>query len=87
MSIRIEDELKNDFLVYAKCVNEARSFPDARDGLKPSQRAALWEMYDKNYSFSKPHVKSAKITGGIIANWWPHGDMGAYQTLVRMSQP
>ena len=85
--INIIDELHNDFLIYAKEVNESRAFPDARDGLKPSQRACLWEMYSKGYTSNKPHVKSAKVTGGVIGNWHPHGDGSAYEALVRMSQP
>lgn len=83
--IKIEDELKQDFLVYAKEVNNNRAFADARDGLKISQRAVLWEMYDKKYFSNKPHVKSAKVDGGVIANWHPHGS--EYTTIVRMSQP
>ena len=66
MSIKIENELKTDFLVYAKEVNQNRSFPDAKDGLKPALRAALYTMYRKGFSSDKPHVKSAKITGAII---------------------
>lgn len=85
--IDILDELKTDFLVYATEVNTNRAFPDAVDGLKVSQRAVLWEMFIKNYNSSKPHVKSAKVTGGVIASWHPHSDAGAYETLVRMSQP
>lgn len=85
--ISINDELKNNFFIYASCVNNERSFPDARDGLKPSQRAVLWEMFSKNYKSHKPHVKSAKVAGGVIASWWPHGDSSSYEALVRMSQP
>ena len=84
MGINILDELKNDFIVYAQEVNNNRAFPDARDGLKVSQRAVLWEMFDKKYSSNKPHVKSAKVDGGVIANWHPHGS--EYSTIVRMSQ-
>lgn len=84
--IKVNDELKNDFLVYAKEVNENRAFPDAIDGLKPVQRAALWEMFIKGYSSNKPHVKSAKVTGGTIATWHPHGDASVYDAIVRMSQ-
>ena len=85
MSINILDELKTDFLVYAQEVNNNRAFPDVRDGLKISQRAVLWEMFDKKYTSNKPHVKSAKVDGGVIANWHPHGS--EYTTIVRMSQP
>lgn len=86
MSISIINELKKDFEVYAEEVNNQRAFPDVRDGLKPGQRAALWEMYTKGYSSTKPHVKSAKVSGGTIAMWWPHGDVGVYDSICRMSQ-
>jgi len=82
--INIEDELKQDFLIYAQEVNNNRSFCDVRDGLKISQRAILWEMFEKKYTSTKPHVKSAKVDGGVIANWHPHGS--EYSTIVRMSQ-
>lgn len=84
MAIRTIDEIHNDFMVYAKEVNEERAFPDVRDGLKPSQRASLWEMYESGYTSNKPHVKSAKVDGGIIARWHPHGS--EYSTFARMSQ-
>ena len=50
MLINILDELKQDFLVYAQEVNTNRSFCDARDGLKPSQRAALYTMFRKGFT-------------------------------------
>ena len=86
-NIDICDELHQNFIDFAYEANSQRAFPDARDGLKPGQRACLWEMYNKGYSSNKPHVKSAKISGGVIANWWPHGDVAIYETFARMSQP
>lgn len=44
-------------------------------------------MYTKGYSSKKPHVKSAKVDGGVAANWWPHGTQAIYETFVHMSQP
>lgn len=85
--ININQELHQNFLDFSYEANSQRAFADARDGLKPGQRACLWEMYDKKYSSNKPHVKSAKISGGVIANWWPHGDAAIYDTFARMSQP
>ena len=35
MGILTKDEIHNDFMIYAKEVNENRAFPDVRDGLKP----------------------------------------------------
>ena len=85
--INILDEMKQDFLIYAAEVNNNRSFCDARDGLKPAQRAALYTMFNKGFTADKPHVKSAKVSGAIIGELWPHSDASAYETFVRMSQP
>ena len=86
-NIDICKELHQNFIDFAVEANTQRAFPDARDGLKPGQRACLWEMYSKGYLSNKPHVKSAKISGGVIASWWPHGNVAIYETFARMSQP
>ena len=85
--IDICDELKQNFIDFAYEANSQRAFPDARDGLKPGQRACLWEFFTKGFTSNKPHVKSAKVSGGVIASWWPHGDVAIYETFARMSQP
>ena len=86
-NIDLTKELSQNFIDFSHEANCQRAFADARDGLKPGQRACLWEMFVKGYSSSKPHVKSAKISGGTIATWWPHGDTAIYDTFARMSQP
>ena len=85
-NIDLVNELSQNFIDFSHEANCQRAFADARDGLKPGQRACLWEMFVKGYSSSKPHVKSAKISGGTIATWWPHGDTAIYNTFARMSQ-
>jgi DNA gyrase subunit A len=80
-------ELHQNAVDFAYEANSQRAFADARDGLKPGQRACLWEMYIKGYLSNKPHVKSAKIDGGVAASWWPHGTTAIYETFARMSQP
>ena len=84
--VDIIDELSQNFIDFAYEANSERAFPDVRDGLKPGQRACLWEFYTKGYTSNKPHVKSAKVSGGVIASWWPHGDVAIYDTFTRMSQ-
>ena len=86
MSIDICKELHQNAIDFAYESNSQRAFADARDGLKPGQRACLWEMYNKGYFSNKPHVKSAKIDGGVAASWWPHGTTAIYETFARMSQ-
>lgn len=85
--INICEELSYNFLDSSYETNCRRAFPDIRDGLKDGQRACLWEMYTKKYTSKKPHVKSAKISGGVAALWWPHGTTAIYETFARMSQP
>lgn len=87
MGVNVLDELHDNFVDYAYEVNSQRAFPSVVDGLKPGQRACLWEFFVKGYSSNKPHVKSAKASGGVIGSWWPHGDTAIYETFARMSQP
>ena len=68
--VSVIDEIKQNFLDSSLEVNCNRAFPDVRDGLKSGQRACLWEMYIKKYTSKKPHVKSAKVSGGVIADLW-----------------
>lgn len=86
-SIDVIQEVSQNFIDFSYDTNTNRAFPDARDGLKAGQRCILWEMYTKGYSSKKPHVKSAKVDGGVAANWWPHGTQAIYETFVHMSQP
>lgn len=80
-------EIQQNFIDSSYDVNAHRAFPNVKDGLKDGQRACLWEMWTKKYTSNKPHVKSAKIDGGVAALWWPHGTTALYETFARMSQP
>lgn len=82
----IEDELKESYLTYAMSVIVSRALPDARDGLKPSQRRILISMNDLNLNPRSKHRKCAKIVGECMGNYHPHGDQAIYSTLVRMAQ-
>jgi len=84
--IDIEKELKQSYLDYAMSVIVGRALPDARDGLKPVHRRALYAMHVLNNDFGRPHKKSARIVGDIIGKYHPHGDSAAYETIVRMAQ-
>lgn len=86
-TIDILDEIGHNFIDYAAEANLNRAFPDARDGLKPGMRCIIWDMYKKGFSSSKPHVKSAKVSGSVVASYWPHGTQAIYETFVHMSQP
>jgi DNA gyrase subunit A len=86
LDMPIEDELKDSYLTYAMSVIVSRALPDARDGLKPSQRRILVAMNDLNLSPGASRVKCAKISGDTSGNYHPHGESVIYPTLVRMAQ-
>ncbi len=85
--LNIEAELKESYLSYAMSVIVSRALPDARDGLKPSQRRILVAMNDlKLGGANADRVKCAKISGDTSGNYHPHGEAVIYPTLVRMAQ-
>ncbi|MBI4616785.1 MAG: DNA gyrase subunit A [Planctomycetes bacterium] len=83
----IEEEVKESYLTYAMSVIVSRALPDARDGLKPSQRRILIAMNDLNLGPTAKHRKSAKVCGDTSGNYHPHGEGVVYPTLVRLAQP
>src|SRR5262245_8213583 len=82
----VEDEMKDSYLRYSMSVIIARALPDARDGLKPSQRRILYAMRQLNLSPGGKHRKCAKISGDTSGDYHPHGEQVIYPTLVRMAQ-
>jgi DNA gyrase subunit A len=82
----VEDEMKDSYLRYSMSVIISRALPDARDGLKPSQRRILYAMRLLNLSPNGKHRKCAKISGDTSGDYHPHGEMVIYPTLVRMAQ-
>ncbi len=86
--INVADEMSKSFLDYSMSVIISRALPDARDGLKPSQRRLLYAMYnDLSLGPSKAHLKCARIVGDTMGKYHPHGDGAIYPTLVNMAQP
>ena len=83
----IVEEMQDSYLRYAMSVIVARALPDARDGLKPSQRRILTAMNDLKLGPRSAHRKCAKISGDTTGNYHPHGDAVVYPTMVRLAQP
>ena len=79
-------ELGTNFIEYAVAVNTDRAIPDATSGLKPVARRILWSSFESGRTFSKPHVKAARIVGDVMGAYHPHGDTSIYGALVRLSQ-
>ena len=84
--INLEEELKESYLNYAMHVIVGRALPDARDGLKPVHRRILYAMHVMNNDWNKPPKKSMRIVGDVTGKYHPHGDVAAYETIVRMGQ-
>lgn len=82
----VEDEVKDSYLRYSMSVIISRALPDARDGLKPSQRRVLFAMRQLNLTPGAKHRKCAKICGDTSGDYHPHGEQVIYPTLVRMAQ-
>src|SRR5688572_12936973 len=68
-NINVADEIKNSFLDYSMSVIISRALPDARDGLKPSQRRILFAMHDLSLFPNRQHRKCAKICGDTSGNY------------------
>ncbi len=85
--INVAEEVSRSFLDYSMSVIISRALPDARDGLKPSQRRILFAMHDLSLFPNRQHRKCAKICGDTSGNYHPHGEAVIYPTLVHMAQP
>ncbi len=84
--VNISEEMKTSFLDYSMSVIVSRALPDARDGLKPSQRRILFVMHELGLTPGRPFRKCAKIAGDTSGNYHPHGEAVIYPTLVHMAQ-
>ena len=84
--INVAEEVSRSFLDYSMSVIISRALPDARDGLKPSQRRILYAMHDLSLFPNRQHRKCAKICGDTSGNYHPHGEAVIYPTLVHMAQ-
>ncbi|MBQ6575474.1 MAG: DNA topoisomerase, partial [Lachnospiraceae bacterium] len=80
------DVMQKSYIDYAMSVIISRALPDVRDGLKPVQRRTLYDMYELNNRYDRPHLKSARIVGDTMGKYHPHGDSSIYDCLVVMSQ-
>ncbi len=74
------------YLTYALSTIMHRALPDARDGLKPVHRRILYAMRELRLSSAGGFRKSAKISGDVMGNYHPHGDMAIYDAMARLAQ-
>ena len=72
--VDVAEEMSKSFLDYSMSVIISRALPDARDGLKPSQRRILFAMHELGVYPKHKHMKCAKICGDTSGNYHPHGE-------------
>ncbi|MCQ2085952.1 MAG: DNA gyrase subunit A [archaeon] len=83
----IETEMSRSYIDYSMSVIIGRALPDARDGLKPVHRRILYAMNELGVPYNRPYKKSARIVGEVLGKYHPHGDVAAYDAMVRLAQP
>src|SRR5512143_4219985 len=86
-AVDLSEAAEQRYLAYALSVITMRALPDVRDGLKPVQRRILYAMYQnlRLTAGTKPR-KSAAVVGEVLGKYHPHGDLAAYEAMVRMAQ-
>jgi DNA gyrase subunit A len=78
--------MQQAYIDYSMSVIVGRALPDARDGLKPSNRRVLYAMRQIGLLHNRSYSKCAKVVGEVLGKYHPHGDASVYDTLVRMAQ-
>lgn len=82
----IERFASDSMAEYAREVIMNRAIPDARDGLKPVQRAIMWQAVLSKLSPTARHVKVSKLSGLVLGNFHPHGSDSIDGSIVKLSQ-
>src|SRR6185295_7019276 len=86
-AIDLSEAAEERYLAYALSVITSRALPDVRDGLKPVQRRILYAMYQNlRLTAGTKARKSAAVVGEVLGKYHPHGDVAAYEAMVRMAQ-
>ena len=86
LPVDIVREMKDSYIDYAMSVIVSRALPDVRDGLKPVHRRLLYSMNELGLNSSAKFRKSALVVGDVLGKYHPHGDVAAYDALVRLTQ-
>lgn len=84
--LTLGDYAERAYLDYAVSVVKGRALPEVCDGQKPVQRRILFAMNEMGLGPSAKPVKSARVVGDVLGKFHPHGDLAAYDALVRMAQ-
>lgn len=83
----MEQVLEESFLDYSAFVVQRRSTPDARDGMKFTQRQILHAQYQDKLDCKHPRKKSQKSVAAAMSFSYVHGDSACYGQITRMGNP
>lgn len=83
MTFSTSEYIRRTSREYALYVNDFRSIPSSRDGLKMAQRIALWLMRD----VSAPMTTMAFVGRMIESKLYVHGDASAAEMVSMMAAP
>ena len=82
-NVNLDDEFAESFISYSIMTILDRAIPQI-DGMKPSQRRVLYDMYTLKLFPEGSYKKCARVTGDTIGRFHPHGDTGVYSALTHM---
>lgn len=82
-NVNLDDEFAESFISYSIMTILDRAIPQI-DGMKPSQRRTLYDMYSLGLKPEGSYKKCARVTGDTIGRFHPHGDGSIYGALVNM---
>src|ERR1700747_1695354 len=86
-NVALHEAAQSKYLNYALSVITSRALPDVRDGLKPVQRRILYTMFHELHLHPEGRpAKCARIDGEVTGKYHPHGNIPAYEALVRLAQ-
>lgn len=73
VNIDFADQVRENFIDYARKVIIDRAIPDVYTGMKPVQQRILQSMLALGLLHDKPYKKSARVAGDVIGRLNPHG--------------
>lgn len=85
INISMDEFSRNNYERYGLAVLENRAIPDYRDGLNPVNRRVLWSAHTLGFGHKSKLSKAARIVGDVIGRYHPHGDLAAYEAMVKMT--
>lgn len=84
--MELKDKAVEAISIYAPNKNVYRHIPFMNDGLLPSERRALYSMYNDIKAYPWSNYKKMGLAIGATMTRHPHGDVNIYNTIVKLAQ-